>query len=282
MIDLDAFESYLQTKVKEGQEGRVKSAMAYSLVNGGKRMRPQLLFATLQLYGFDPTIGFPCASAIEKIHTYSLIHDDLPAMDDDDMRRGQPSCHVQFDEATAILAGDGLLTRAFDVVLETNVDAEKKVGLVSALSKYSGVDGMIYGQELDLKAESAKNLTLDDVFSIDTYKTAKLLTLPFVCAAIIAGKEEDIPTWQKIGYALGIQFQIQDDLLDQTQSSQALGKSTSDNENHKQTFVSLMGLEAAKKKVLSYQTQIETMLSSFEGDLSYLQTLIDFMTKRTY
>ena len=282
MIDLDTFETYLQTKVNEGQTGHVKAAMAYSLINGGKRMRPQLLFATLQLYGLDPTIGFPCASAIEMIHTYSLLHDDLPAMDNDDMRRGQPSCHIQFDEATAILAGDGLLTRAFDIVLETNIDAEKKVSLVSALSRYSGVDGMIYGQELDLKAESDTNLTLDDVFLIDTYKTAKLLTLPFVCGAIIAGKETDIPIWQKVGYALGIQFQIQDDILDQTQSSQALGKSTSDTENHKQTFVSLMGLEAAKKKVLTYQTEIEDMLSHFEGDFSYLQTLIDFMTQRTY
>ena len=127
---LNEFETYLKEKVTQGHNSKVKDAMAYSLLQGGKRIRPQLLFATLMAYGLDPKVGFPCAAAIEMIHTYSLIHDDLPAMDDDDLRRGKPSCHKAYGEAFAILAGDGLLTRAFDVVLESDASSDQKVQLV--------------------------------------------------------------------------------------------------------------------------------------------------------
>lgn len=282
MTLLEEFETYLKEKVEYGHSSRIKDAMAYSLLVGGKRIRPQLLFATLQAYDMDPHLGFPCACAIEMIHTYSLIHDDLPAMDDDDLRRGKPSCHKAFDEASAILAGDALLTRAFDVALETQVHSDTLVKLIHLLSDYSGVYGMVYGQELDLAAETKKDITLEEVYAIDEYKTAKLLTLPFLCAAYIAGKEDDSYHWEKIGYNLGIQFQIQDDILDQTQSSEDLGKTTSDLENNKQTFVSLLGLEAAKNEVLRFEKEIESEICFFNGDVSYLKQLIKFMIHRTY
>lgn len=237
MNQSNEFETYLYETVSEKLPSRTKEAMCYSLMNGGKRIRPQLLFAALKHYGIDPKDGYACACAIEMIHTYSLIHDDLPAMDNDDFRRGKPSCHKAYDEACAILAGDGLLTKAFEVILRTKCLDANKLKLVEVLSCYSGIDGMIYGQELDIQSENDPNATLDTLLKIDEYKTAKLLTLPLVCAAIIANKSEDIEVMKKIGYDLGVQFQIQDDILDVTKTSEELGKSASDQENNKTTAV---------------------------------------------
>lgn len=282
MTLLEDFESYLKKQVEKGPDSKIKEAMAYSLLQGGKRIRPQLLFAALEAYNQDPYLGFPCACAIEMIHTYSLIHDDLPAMDDDDFRRGKASCHKAYNEAVAILAGDALLTRAFDVILDSELSADKIKQMVHLLSDYSGINGMIYGQELDLAAENNSNITLEEIYSIDEYKTAKLLTLPFLCASILADKEEDCSKWIQIAYDLGIQFQIQDDILDQTQSSQQLGKSTSDNENHKQTFVSLMGLDQAKKEVADLEGKILNALDFLEGNTRYLNQMINFLIHRTY
>lgn len=279
---MNEFESYLQKRVDENQPGRVKEAMHYSLMNGGKRIRPRLLFGTLDLYGIDEKKGYPAASAIEMVHTYSLIHDDLPAMDDDDLRRGSPSCHKAFDEATAILAGDGLLTKAFDVILDTDIPSSRIKTMVHYLSDYAGVDGMVYGQELDLKAEINKDLTVDEIYAIDEYKTAKLLTLPFLFGSIIANREEDMPTFIQMGYALGIQFQIQDDILDVTKTSAELGKSTSDEKNHKQTIVSLYGLEKAKQIVADKNKEINDLLSSLNGNKASLEKIIAYLTKRTY
>ena len=163
------FEDYLLMRVQENDDSRTKDAMAYSLMNGGKRVRPTLLFSVLEGYGIDARVGYPCACAIEMIHTYSLVHDDLPAMDNDDLRRGKPSCHKAYDEATAILAGDGLLTKAFEVVLDSECSAKQKVALVKALSWYAGIDGMIYGQTLDLQAENDKNPTFALLQEIDHY-----------------------------------------------------------------------------------------------------------------
>ncbi len=282
MSILEEFEIYLKEKVEEGPDSKIKEAMAYSLLQGGKRIRPQLLFATLEAYNVDAHLGFPSACAIEMIHTYSLIHDDLPAMDDDDFRRGKASCHKAYTEAVAILAGDALLTRAFDVILESNVDAHQIIKMIHLLSDYSGINGMIYGQELDLAAENKEHISLEEIYSIDAYKTAKLLTLPFLFAAILANHEDDQSKWIEIAYNLGIQFQIQDDILDQTQTSQQLGKSTSDNENHKQTFVSLLGLEQAKKEVANLENKISNALHFLEGDLTYLNQIINFLIHRSY
>ena len=276
-----AFEDYLRQQATVGLPSRTKEAMTYSLMNGGKRIRPLILFSLLKDYGFKEQLGYPCGCAIEMIHTYSLIHDDLPCMDDDDLRRGKPSCHKAYDEATAVLAGDALLTRAFQVVLESQCSSEKKCALVSKLTEYAGIDGMIYGQDLDMKAETLTNAHFEDLQEIEVYKTAKLLTLPMVCAAILADKEQDIPVLKEIGVHLGIQFQVQDDILDVTSSATALGKSTSDTQNNKLTAVSLLGLEESQNLVAKLDQQIQSLLNDLSTSTSSFQKILDFLIHRT-
>lgn len=276
-----AFEDYLRQQATVGLPSRTKEAMTYSLMNGGKRIRPLILFSLLKDYGFKEQLGYPCGCAIEMIHTYSLIHDDLPCMDDDDLRRGKPSCHKAYDEATAVLAGDALLTRAFQVVLESPCSSEKKCALVSKLAEYAGIDGMIYGQDLDMKAETLTDARFEDLQEIEVYKTAKLLTLPMVCAAILADKEQDIPVLKEIGERLGIQFQVQDDILDVTSSATALGKSTSDTQNNKLTAVSLLGLEESQNLVAKLDQQIQSLLNDLSTSTSSFQKILDFLIHRT-
>ena len=275
------FEDYLRQQATAGLPSRTKEAMTYSLMNGGKRIRPLILFSLLKDYGFKEQLGYPCGCAIEMIHTYSLIHDDLPCMDDDDLRRGKPSCHKAYDEATAVLAGDALLTRAFQVVLESQCSSEKKCALVSKLAEYAGIDGMIYGQDLDMKAETLTDARFEDLQEIEVYKTAKLLTLPMVCAAILADKEQDIPVLKEIGERLGIQFQVQDDILDVTSSATALGKSTSDTQNNKLTAVSLLGLEESQNLVAKLDQQIQSLLNDLSTSTSSFQKILDFLIHRT-
>ncbi|MGM9947223.1 polyprenyl synthetase family protein [Floccifex sp.] len=282
MILTTEFEKYLEQKVNEGIPSKTKEAMSYSLMNGGKRIRPQLCFALLKGYGINPSLGFPVSCAIEMIHTYSLIHDDLPAMDNDDLRRGKPSCHKAFDEATAILAGDGLLTKAFEVALESNISDTQKVQLIYYLSSYAGIDGMIYGQDLDIESESDLQLDFNRLLLIDEYKTAKLLTLPFICACIIANQMQDLEIVKKIGFLLGIQFQMQDDILDVTQTSDQLGKSTSDTENEKLTIVSLLGLEKAVETVNEYDALLKKYIQKLHADTTYLNEICEFLLHRTY
>ena len=279
---MNRFETYLEKTVMEGLPSYTKEAMRYSLMNGGKRVRPTLLFDALIGYGIQEDVGYPCACAIEMIHTYSLIHDDLPAMDDDDFRRGNPSCHKAYDEATAILAGDGLLTRAFQVVLKTECTSLQKVKLVETLSAYAGVDGMIYGQTLDLVAETDANPTVDKMNQIHLYKTSKLLTLPLVCAAILAGHEEDLETLISIGTNLGIEFQIQDDILDVTSSEEIMGKSLSDADNSKMTAVKLMGLTGAQEAVEQYDAKIREQLSLLHMNSTFLENTFNYLIHRTY
>ena len=276
-----AFEDYLRQQATVGLPSRTKEAMTYSLMNGGKRIRPLILFSLLKDYGFKEQLGYPCGCAIEMIHTYSLIHDDLPCMDDDDLRRGKPSCHKAYDEATAVLAGDALLTRAFQVVLESQCSSEKKCALVSKLAEYAGIDGMIYGQDLDMKAEKLTDARFEDLQEIEVYKTAKLLTLPMVCAAILADKEQDIAVLKEIGVHLGIQFQVQDDILDVTSSATALGKSTSDTQNNKLTAVSLLGLEESQNLVVMLDQQIQSLLNDLSTSTSSFQKILDFLIHRT-
>lgn len=276
-----AFEDYLRQQATVGLPSRTKEAMTYSLMNGGKRIRPLILFSLLKDYGFKEQLGYPCGCAIEMIHTYSLIHDDLPCMDDDDLRRGKPSCHKAYDEATAVLAGDALLTRAFQVVLESPCSSEKKCALVSKLAEYAGIDGMIYGQDLDMKAETLTDARFEDLQEIEVYKTAKLLTLPMVCAAILADKEQDIPVLKEIGERLGIQFQVQDDILDVTSSATALGKSTSDTQNNKLTAVSLLGLEESQNLVAKLDQQIQSLLNDLSTSTPSFQKILDFLIHRT-
>lgn len=229
-------------------DSKVKEAMKYSLLAGGKRLRPYIFIQVLRSYQIDYHEYLDIACAIEMIHTYSLIHDDLPGMDDDDLRRGKNTCHKEFDEATAILAGDGLLNESMNVILNSKVDNELKVQLLKTLYQASGIQGMIYGQELDMMFEN-KQANIDELKQIHIHKTGCLITAPFVMAGIIA-KSNDLDTWKKIGTNIGLCFQIQDDILDVTASSETLGKNAnSDLKNNKSTYVSLLGIDASNEEV---------------------------------
>lgn len=278
---MNEFETYLQHVLDEVSDSKVKEAMQYSLMAKGKRVRPKLLLAALKGYGWDEQRGYKTAAAIEMIHTYSLIHDDLPAMDDDTLRRGKPTCHVKFDEATAILAGDALLTQAFLLGATACDDAQINGAIVKALSHYAGADGMVLGQCKDLDGENKPDLTLEELKAIHFYKTGKLLTLPLVCAAYLAGHKEDCEAWEKIGSAIGLSFQIQDDILDVTSTIEELGKNiNSDAENHKHTYVSLMGIKEAEKQADYYYEYAQKALHELAIDASALDEIFAALARR--
>lgn len=276
---MQRFEAYLEALQTSYRASRTRDAMFYSLLAGGKRVRPRLLLALLKGYGKEESLGYPCAAAIEMIHTYSLIHDDLPAMDDDDLRRGRPTCHIAFDEATAILAGDALLSEAFGIVMKSECSAEIRGRLVELLSAYAGVDGMILGQTLDIAAERQPVSDIEALEEIHRHKTGKLLTLPLLCAAWLGDHPQDIEALQQIGERIGLSFQIQDDILDVTRSRQELGKSTSDEKNHKSTYVSLLGIEASQALADRYYEQAMQQIKGLHADtqelLSFLKELKD-------
>lgn len=276
------FEEYLQSTLQKDIPSKTREAMNYSLMNGGKRVRPMILFALLQDAGVDPHSGFSCAGAIEMIHTYSLIHDDLPCMDDDDLRRGHPTCHKAFSEAIAVLAGDALLTKAFEIVLESDASDLQKVKLVKSLSECAGINGMILGQDLDMQTENHPLTSFDELKRIEIYKTGMLLSLPMRCACILSQQEEHIEAWSQIGILLGIQFQIQDDILDKTQTSEVLGKSTSDEKNDKATAISLLGLQKASKIVLDLEQKIKDQLNQIPGDHDCFQQILNYLIQRKY
>ena len=276
---MQRFEAYLEALQTSYRPSRTRDAMFYSLLAGGKRVRPRLLLALLKGYGKEESLGYPCAAAIEMIHTYSLIHDDLPAMDDDDLRRGRPTCHIAFDEATAILAGDALLSEAFGIVMKSECNAEIRGRLVELLSAYAGVDGMILGQTLDIAAERQPVSDIEALEEIHRHKTGKLLTLPLLCAAWLGDHPQDIEALQQIGERIGLSFQIQDDILDVTRSRQELGKSTSDEKNHKSTYVSLLGIEASQALANRYYEEAMQQIKGLHADtqelLSFLKELKD-------
>ncbi|MBR2067830.1 MAG: polyprenyl synthetase family protein [Solobacterium sp.] len=245
------------------RDSRVKEALLYSLLAGGKRIRPKLLYDVLEGYGYDTSIADPFAVAIEMIHTYSLIHDDLPAMDNDDYRRGRLTCHKQFDEATAILAGDALLTEAFQLCTKASVQADKIVACISILADACGANGMVYGQNLDMHPTEEKSLK--EIEEIHHYKTGSLLSAPLMIAAILANHKEDISIWQEIGICLGQAFQYQDDLFDVTLSQEQLGKSTSDVENEKSSVVSLLGIEKTEELMNQTYDRAELMIQGIQG-----------------
>lgn len=272
------FENWLKTRT-ERPESRTRNAMTYALMAGGKRVRPALLLAALEDYGTDPQKGWPAAAALEMIHTYSLIHDDLPAMDDDDLRRGQPSTHVAFDEATAILAGDALLTEAFETVLESERDLIPE--LVGILARNAGAEGMILGQTLDLAAEGRKDITFAQLEDIDRYKTGCLISAALEMAAVIAGHPEDRKTMQEIGMMLGIEFQIQDDILDVTSTEEQMGKSLSDQDRQKATFVSILGLNSARDMVRDLDGRIRLLTGSLHMKPRKLEKQFDRLLGRS-
>lgn len=245
-------EEELQTLVERlNAPSVIKEAMQYSLKAGGKRIRPLLLFATLDAFGEDPKKGLLAASAIEMVHTYSLIHDDLPGMDNDDLRRGKPTNHKVFGEAIAILAGDALLTYSFEVIGKIPAEyatSETKLKLLIELAKAIGTEGMVGGQVADMEGEN-KVLSLEELEYIHIHKTGKLLGYSVLAGAWLAQASVDqLDNLASFAHHLGLAFQIQDDILDVVGSQEIIGKPVgSDTANHKSTYPQLLSLEGAKK-----------------------------------
>lgn len=276
---MNNFEEKLISKLDYLKDSTVKDAMIYALSGKGKRVRPRLLYDALKGFNCDFNVD-NIAVAIEMIHTYSLVHDDLPAMDDDILRRGRNTCHIQFDEAIAILAGDALLTEAFNLVSRANLKSEKLVKIVRLMADFSGANGMIYGQEIDIKSEG-KELDFENLKTIHKYKTGALISLPLQIACVVSKNDELIPKFKQIGYKLGLAFQIQDDILDVTFTSEELGKSNSDLENQKATSVSVLGLEKATKLMEDLYSDIKSELENIDGfNPDLLLKLIDELTER--
>lgn len=239
---------------EEGWQKTVIAAMNYSVLAGGKRLRPMLMEEAYRLFGGKGREIEPFMAAIEMIHTYSLVHDDLPAMDNDEYRRGRKTTHVVYGEAMAILAGDGLLNYAFETAMKSFTmegDLEKKARALSVLAQKAGIYGMIGGQTADIEAEDlGDQVTTEHLMFIHAHKTSALVEAAMMTGAILAGaSQEEIAQIEKAAYEIGIAFQIQDDILDVTSTLEMLGKPIgSDAKNHKTTYVTLKGLEESRKE----------------------------------
>lgn len=279
MINKENFENYLSSLIQ--QDYIVEKSMNYSLLAKSKRLRPLLLLNLLKDFNVDETIGYPFGSSLEMVHTYSLIHDDLPAFDNDDYRRGKLTNHKAFDEQTAILAGDALLTYSFENLANSFYSDSLKVKLIKLLANYSGKDGMIKGQSLDKEFEG-KQVSIDDLLQMDNLKTGKLITVGLLGACYIANKEEYLNLFEQVGKKLGIAFQIQDDILDVTADVKQLGKSTSDKDNNKATYVSLLSLNKAKELVTKLLTEINDLLSDEKNHFDNTKELIANLANRTW
>jgi farnesyl diphosphate synthase len=265
-------------------EARVFEAMRYSSLGGGKRLRAFFVLASATLFKVSPTSALRVASAIEFVHAYSLIHDDLPAMDDDDLRRGKPSCHKQFDEATAILAGDALQALAFEVLAQeaTHGDPAVRAALVSELAKAAGAQGMVGGQMLDLLAETEPDLSIGAITRLQRLKTGALISFSCTAGAIL-GKAAEPSRVALAAYAhdLGLAFQIVDDLLDVEGDPAELGKATQKDANAgKATFVSILGLERARSQAALLAQQAATHLEPFGGPADLLKQAAKFVVTR--
>ena len=265
-------------------EARVFEAMRYSSLGGGKRLRAFFVLASATLFKVSATSALRVASAIEFVHAYSLIHDDLPAMDDDDLRRGKPSCHKQFDEATAILAGDALQALAFEVLAQepTHGDPAVRVALVSELARAAGAQGMVGGQMLDLLAETEPNLSIGAITRLQRLKTGALISFSCTAGAIL-GKAAEPLRVALAAYAhdLGLAFQIVDDLLDVEGDPAELGKATNkDADAGKATFVSILGLERARSQAALLAQQAAGHLEPFGGPADLLKQAAKFVVAR--
>ena len=260
----------------------VVTAARYSLLDSGKRIRPIILLEFYRLCGGNDDCAYHFAAALEMIHTYSLIHDDLPCMDDDDMRRGRPSCHKQFDEATALLAGDALLTEAFSTAAKTaGIPSDRVVRALSALSSCAGVNGMIGGQVIDLESEG-KTVSVSTVNEMCRLKTGALIKAASTIGCILAGADDEkISSAALYAEKVGVAFQIVDDILDHEGDEATLGKPVgSDDKNSKNTFVSLLGIDECRKLASQLTDEALEILDSFDGDSAVLKELTKYLLCR--
>ena len=261
------------------------AAMRYILLDGGKRLRPILVLACAEALGQEPERFLPFACALECIHTYSLIHDDLPAMDNDDLRRGRLTCHKQFDEATAILAGDGLLTLAFELAARpiAGVEPRESLALILLLAQGAGMAGMVGGQMLDMLAEK-RHLSLEELQTVHACKTGALIRTACVAGARLGGATPEQQTrLADYGEAIGLAFQITDDILDETGDSRLLGKATGqDRQSAKATYPGLLGLHPARQEAERQVNRAVACLEPFANQADPLRHLARFVLTRTH
>ena len=289
--DASACESYIKTLLDQtdGPATLLRDAMAYGVLNGGKRMRAALVFGAARMAMGAQTDMAPSeamlrtAAAIECLHAYSLVHDDLPAMDDAATRRGQPSCHIEFDEATAILAGDALQTMAFEILADprTHSDAAIRIQLVATLAKAAGMQGMAGGQMLDLQAEQ-KDFDLRQTQQMQMMKTGALMSCAVICGGIVGGASPKLLAAQTLfAQHLGLAFQIADDLLDYAGDASVMGKPAGQDANRgKAGFVALMGLEEARQAAHRMIADANAELAPWQNMAEYMQNLATFAITR--
>jgi farnesyl diphosphate synthase/geranylgeranyl diphosphate synthase type II len=266
---------------------QIRAAMRYSLFNGGKRVRPTLAYASAlainsQALSRQPSPLDRIACALECLHSYSLVHDDLPAMDDDDLRRGKPTCHIAFNEATAILAGDGLQTLAFELLSEAqDIDARIQVALIRQLAQASGVEGMVLGQAIDLAAVN-QPLTLAQLEQMHNHKTGALIRASVSMGATAMGASAaQLQALDAYAQAIGLAFQVQDDILDVIGDTATLGKQQgADSARNKPTYVSLLGLEAAQAKTQALHQQALDALAGMDASANHLRALAAYIIQR--
>jgi geranylgeranyl diphosphate synthase type II len=263
---------------------KLKDAMKYSLEAGGKRIRPLLLFSAIDAFGNKPESGLSAACSLEMIHTYSLIHDDLPSMDDDDLRRGKPTNHKVFGEALAILAGDGLLTYSFQLIADDEkMNSDQKIRLISLLASSAGPEGMVGGQVADIQGENSK-LDVTELEYIHMNKTGKLLTYSVIAGAIIGGADEQQLAHFKIfAHHLGLAFQISDDILDVEGEEEVLGKPVgSDLEKYKTTYPSLLSMKGAKQHLAQHIEAAKEALGKTDLPTIQLEKITDLIAVRDH
>ena len=268
---------------EEGPQKLIMEAMNYSVTVGGKRLRPMLMQETYRLFGGEGDAIEPFMAAQEMIHTYSLVHDDLPAMDNDEYRRGKKTTWVAYGEDMAILAGDGLLNYAFETALKAfgKADAERVAECLKVLAGKAGIYGMIGGQVVDVMSEE-KKIDMETLLFIHRNKTSALIQSSMMIGAVMAGaSEEDVEKIEKIGEDIGLAFQIQDDILDVTSTTEVLGKPVgSDEKNNKLTYVVLHGLEESKKEVEKLSDEALLILKSFHQRNVFLEELVESLITR--
>lgn len=261
----------------------LSQAMKYTLFSGGKRIRPVLALMTAELLRGDYNAALQSGSALEMIHTYSLIHDDLPAMDDDKLRRGKKTNHIVFGEAEAILAGDALLTYAFEVLSEVDIEAEKKVKIINLAAKNAGFQGMVGGQVLDIESEN-RELSLEKMQLVHKGKTGALIKASLLTGVFCSVySEEEKAALEKYAEKIGVLFQIVDDLLDVTGDSKKMGKTVGrDQELNKSTYPKILGIEGAKKAAEDYAEEAKSELDIFADQAENLKELVDYILTRQH
>ena len=274
-------DKYMQTLVTKPVV--LGESMQYSFLNGGKRIRPVLVLACADVLGMEQDAVLPFALALEMIHTYSLIHDDMPCMDNDDYRRGKPSNHKVFGEANALLAGDALLNEAYGICFNECFKGENYIRASSLLNECAGMKGMIVGQSADLAYTGSKEiLSEEDLAYVHKHKTGKLLLAAVCMPSVLQGNKEYL-SFMEFGERLGVLFQITDDILDVTGDFIMLGKSIGkDAEEDKLTYVKLYGLDGAKLRADMCAQECHTVLERMDGDTAFLHNLIDYILRRSH